>query len=161
MTLSVGFNHVAMVTKDIDRLSRFYSEVFEAETVWSGETPLRGGLPHAFIELNPTTAIHAFELPEEHVDGLRGELLARGRVDHFALSVPDESSLEKVRARLVEGGYSPGTITRFGSVVSLYFEDPDGLPCEVCTLAEGSRGFADCAPPEPGDPFWSRNESQS
>lgn len=158
MALPIGFNHVAMLTKDLNRLSRFYSEVFEAETVWSGKTPLRGGTPHAFIELNPTTAIHAFELPEEHVDRTRGELLERGRLDHFALSVPNEAVLEKLRARLVDGGYSPGTITRFGSVISLYFEDPDGLPCEVCCLAEGSRGFADCAPPEPGDPFWSRNE---
>ncbi|MDP9068984.1 MAG: VOC family protein [Actinomycetota bacterium] len=161
MSLPIGFNHVAIVTKDLDRLGRFYSEVFEAETVWSGETPLRGGIPHAFIELNPTTAIHAFELPEEHVDGLGGELLARGRVDHFALSVPDGSLLEKLRARLVEGGYSPGTISRFGSVISLYFEDPDGMPCEVCCLAAGSRGFADCAAPEPSDPFWSRNDSDS
>lgn len=160
MTLPIGFNHVAVLTKDLDRLSRFYSDVFEAQTVWSGETPLRGGLPHALIELNRTTAIHAFELPEEHVDGLSGELLARGRVDHFALSVPDESLLEKLQARLVEGGYSPGTVTRFGSVISLYFEDPDGLPCEVCCLAEGTRGFADMAAPEPGDPFWSRNQGQ-
>ena len=161
MTLTVGINHIAILTKDLARLSRFYKEIFGAETVWSGKTPLRGGTRHAFIELNPTTAIHAFELPEEHIDGLGGDLLERGRVDHFSLSVPDESQLEKLRALLVEGGYSPGTITRFGAVISLYFEDPDGLPCEVCCLAEGSRGFADSAAPEPGDPFWSRNEAGS
>lgn len=159
MSLVDGFNHVAVMTKDIDRLSRFYSDVFEAETVWDGETPLDGGTRHSFIELGPTTAIHAFELGDERVDAMEGRLLARGRVDHVALSVPDESVLEKVRTRLVEGGYSGGTITKFGSIISLYFEDPDGLPCEVCCLAEGSRGFADCAAPEPGDPFWSRNKN--
>lgn len=158
MTITVGINHIAILTKDLERLSRFYREIFSAETVSRGNTPLRGGTRHAFIELNPTTAIHAFELPEEHIDGLGGDLLERGRVDHFALSVPDEAQLEKLRGRLVEGGYSPGTITRFGAVISLYFEDPDGLPCEVCCLAEGSQGFADSAAPEPGDPFWSRNE---
>lgn len=159
MALVDGFNHVAVMTKDMDRLSRFYREIFEAETVWDGETPLGGGTRHAFIELTPSTAIHAFELDEQRVDSMAGELLARGRVDHIALSVPDETVLEDVRTRLVEGGHSAGTITRFGAVISLYFEDPDGLPCEVCCLAQGSRGFADSAAPEPGDPFWSRNQN--
>jgi catechol 2,3-dioxygenase-like lactoylglutathione lyase family enzyme len=158
MALVDGFNHVAVLTKDIDRLARFYDEVFEAATVWDGETPLRGGTRHAFIELNPTTALHVFELPDDHIDPMSGKLLERGRVDHVALSVPDESVLEEVRTRLVAGGYSGGTITRFGSVMSLYFEDPDGLPCEVCCLARGSRGFADSAAPEPDDAFWSRNK---
>lgn len=95
MALVDGFNHVAVLTKDIDRLARFYDEVFEAATVWDGETPLRGGTRHAFIELNPTTALHVFELPADHVDAMSGKLLERGRVDHVALSVPDESVLEE------------------------------------------------------------------
>lgn len=160
MGLVDGFNHVAVLTKDLDRLSRFYRDMFEVETVWSGVSPLREGTRHALFELSPASAIHAFEFPEPHVDGFVGGLFERGRVDHIALSVPDEAVLARVRDRLVEGGYCDGTITRFGSVVSLYFEDPDGLPCEVCYLEQGSRGFADLSAPSAESTFWQRNESQ-
>lgn len=55
---------------------------------------------------------------------------------------------------------STGDIQRFGSVISLYFEDPDGMACEVACLEEG-KGFAQTSPPPPDSPFWQRQRSDS
>ena len=34
MPLSTGFNHIATLTPDLDRLVRFYTDVFEAEVIF-------------------------------------------------------------------------------------------------------------------------------
>ena len=52
-------------------------------------------------------------------------------------------ALEEVRQRLMRLGASDGTVTDFGSSLSVFFRDPDGLEAEVvwdkdaAALAEG------------------------
>lgn len=155
MSLLDGFNHVATITANLDRLIQFYEDVFDVVAVYDAHMPGGPRYRHAMLELTPTCALHAFEVPENNIHQVGNEMFNRGRVDHIALSVADETVLQEVRTRLVAAGASNGTIQRFGSVISLYFEDPDGMGCEVACLEEG-RGFAETGPPGPDDPFWER-----
>lgn len=60
-------------------------------------------------------------------------MFARGRVDHFGVTVPRAAALEEVRQRLLaEGdGTTDGEIRDFGALYSLHFVDPDGVGVEV------------------------------
>jgi predicted lactoylglutathione lyase len=58
----------------------------------------------------------------------------RGRVDHLALNVEDHDDFERLGRRLVEVGASTGEVTDFGAILSIGFEDPDGLACELCWM---------------------------
>lgn len=128
-----GFQHVATVTNDLDRLMGFYEEVFDAETRLV--LPIGDEAPatrHALIELSPGVVLHPFERPTEDLDQWGIDILERGRLDHFAIRAADEEGFEKLRERLVARGASDGTITDFGPMQSVGFDDPDGTRLEVC-----------------------------
>lgn len=129
--LTKGFNHVAIVSKDFDRLADFYRHTFGVEA-FGIEEETRNGLTlrHGFLRLGPTSAVHVFEFPEAPTMSLSTEFFHRGRVDHVAIEAADEDAFEAGRQRLVEAGASTGEIQDWGVVKSVYFEDPDGLPCE-------------------------------
>ncbi len=38
---------------------------------------------------------------------------------------------DEIRARLMAGGATDGTVTDFGRKLSLFFRDPDRMECEV------------------------------
>lgn len=160
MSLLEGFNHIATVTSDLDRLIAFYEETFEVSLVLDTRMPAGPRYRHAMLELTPTCALHAFEVPEENLVHVGNQMFKRGRVDHMALSVADETVLEEVAHRLKAAGASAGEIQRFGSVLSVYFEDPDGMACEVACLERG-RTFAETAPPPPDSAFWRRQDAGS
>jgi catechol-2,3-dioxygenase len=58
-------------------------------------------------------------------------MFGRGRLDHFGLNASSREALEEVRQRLIRLGASDGTVTDFGSSLSVFFRDPDGLEAEV------------------------------
>ena len=55
----------------------------------------------------------------------------RGRIDHFGLNASSRETFEHVRVRLMQLGASDGTITDFGTTLSVFFRDPDGLEAEA------------------------------
>ena len=130
MPLTTGFNHVATVTTDIDRLASFYEAVFEVTTSPIDKMPHPPWLRHAFLAVGSDTVIHAVEDPGAG-EMFPGQIGRRGPVDHLALNVSDKATLEAVRERLVAQGSCDGTITNFGRILSLFFRDPDGMECEV------------------------------
>lgn len=134
--LLAGFNHVATVTRDMDRLIRFYEEVFDAKPVFDLVAP---GLElrHVGIDLGGAF-LHAWEAAEERTGSFPSAMFRRGRLDHLALAARDESSLEQLRQRLVAHGACNGDITDFGSILSVWFMDPDGMELEVCCLKGGA-----------------------
>jgi catechol 2,3-dioxygenase-like lactoylglutathione lyase family enzyme len=136
MPLTDGFNHVATVTTDIDRLALFYENVFEVTTSPLNKMPHPPWLRHAFLAVGSDTVIHAVEDPNAGAM-FPGQIGRRGPVDHLALNVHDKATLEAVRERLVAQGASSGTITDFGRILSVFFRDPDGMECEVaCRKSE-------------------------
>lgn len=130
-----GFHHVATVTRDMERLIRFYEEVFDATLVFDLVAP---GLELRHVGLDVGGAfVHAWEAPEEHTGSFPAEMFRRGRLDHLALAARDEEALETLRQRLVEHGACEGNISDFGSILSVWFTDPDGMELEVCCFKAG------------------------
>jgi len=133
---TVGFNHVATVTPDLDRLTAFYVEVFGATKVF--EMDAKPDHPRMIIlDLGGGAALNAFEAPEDEIIGERTKQGGRGPIDHFALAVDSLATLESVRDRLEAAGADIGEIQRLGSEWSLFFRDPDGMELEVCCKAAG------------------------
>lgn len=137
-TLVGGFQHVATVTNDLDRLIAFYETIFDARTRLV--LPVGDEAPasrHAIIEIAPGVVLHPFERPGEDLDQWGIDICERGRLDHFAIMARDEEAFEELRRRLVSHGASDGTVTDFGAMVSVGFDDPDGTRLEVCATRPG------------------------
>jgi catechol 2,3-dioxygenase-like lactoylglutathione lyase family enzyme len=134
MPVTIGFNHVATVTADLDRLIRFYVDAFGGQV--TSETAATDDHPRmAIIDLGGGTALNAFEVPEESLVGDRRTMGGRGPIDHFGLAVDSRATLEGLRERMVAAGAEIGEIQRLGADWSLFFRDPDGMELEVCAHA--------------------------
>ena len=135
MPLTAGCNHVTIVTKDLDRFVRFYTEIFDAEL---RVDEIDGDLRHVMIDVGEGFCLHPFELPQEgeHAVGLPA-VFQRGHIDHFALNFADAESFETARKRLFEAGATEGRVRDFGVIKILTFTDPDGMECEIALWKDG------------------------
>jgi catechol 2,3-dioxygenase-like lactoylglutathione lyase family enzyme len=128
-----GFNHVAVLTRDSQRLHRFYIEAFGASVSrdTSGEGD-QSGVRLSFINIGPAHELNVFEIDGNSQADLQTPMFGRGRIDHMALLASSFESFSEIRRRLVALGASDGFVTDFGPLLSVFFRDPDGLECEVC-----------------------------
>src|SRR5688572_22359850 len=113
MTLLTGIHHVATLTADLDRLIAFYRDVFDADVPMD---MTEGGLRHALIDLGGGACLHPFEIEGNRHGPASPATFDRGHMDHLALHVADEATLELLRERLVAAGATDGTLTDFGNV---------------------------------------------
>src|SRR3954468_19491209 len=134
--LTDGFNHVAVITKDADRLLEFYAGVFDA--VQAAE--MFDGPPDEpehkmrlmIIDVGPHSELNVFEMPDNPEADRQTPMFGRGRLDHLALQAQDVDAFDEIRRRLIARGAADEFVTDFGKVLSIFFRDPDGLECEVC-----------------------------
>jgi catechol 2,3-dioxygenase-like lactoylglutathione lyase family enzyme len=77
-----GVNHVAIVTKDTDRLVAFYREVFEAEV--AGRQGFEG-FWLTFISVGETAELNVFEIEGNTEADRQTPMFGRGRIDHVGL----------------------------------------------------------------------------
>jgi catechol 2,3-dioxygenase-like lactoylglutathione lyase family enzyme len=143
-SLVSGLNHVAVMTDDLDRAAAFYVDVFDAELI---DTPAPPGSKATTVRLSATAGLTFLEVPGNPHGTGSTQMLGRGHLDHLALEAPGGAELEELRRRLVAKGASTGEINDYGSMVSVYFVDPDGMGCEVCWIRDPS--FAELHPPVP------------
>ena len=139
MSMLSGVNHIALLTKDMDRFIRFYQEAFDAKVV--RDTPNHGGNPGermVVMSLGGPSAFNVFQVPGNTQAEVQTPMYGRGRIDHFGLNVSSREELEEARQRLIKLGASDGTVTEFGSALSVFFRDPDGLEAEVLWIKDGS-----------------------
>jgi catechol 2,3-dioxygenase-like lactoylglutathione lyase family enzyme len=135
MPLTKGFNHVATLSTDLDRLAKFYADAFEATIVFQMER--EGDHPRMFIlDLGGGAALNAFEVPADEIIGEQRRQGGRGAIDHFALAVDTREELDAMRERIVGAGGDVGEVQRLGGEWSLFFRDIDGMELEVCAKAE-------------------------
>jgi catechol 2,3-dioxygenase-like lactoylglutathione lyase family enzyme len=133
--ISTGFNHVATLTPDMDRLVAFYVKAFGAEVTFEMEA--RDDHPRmTILDVGGGGARNVFEAPADEIVGERRRMGGRGAIDHFAVAVDSRETLEATRDRLQELGADIGEIQRLGDEWSLFFRDPDGMELEVCCKAE-------------------------
>ena len=134
MPTTSGFNHVATLTADLDRLVDFYVAVFDAAV--THEMAARPDHPRMVIlDLGGGSALNVFEVPDDDIIGERRRQGGRGAIDHVGLAVDSRTTLELVKDRLVAAGADIGEIQQLGSMWSLFFRDPDGMELEVCCAA--------------------------
>ena len=126
-----GFNHVAVLTGDTDRLGEFYGGVFEstAEVLEEGD-----GLRVTTVSIGPSAELNVFELPGNTEHERQTPMFGRGRLDHLALEAGSIDAFDEIRHRLMARGATDGFVTDFGPILSLFFRDPDGLEAEVCVV---------------------------
>jgi len=133
--LSTGFNHVATLSTDLDRLAAFYKDAFDADVIFSMEE--EGDHPRMFIiDLGGGAALNAFQVPEEALIGERRRIGGRGAIDHYAVAVDSVETLRTMPDRIVAAGGEVGEIQRLGGEWSLFFRDIDGMELEVCCKAD-------------------------
>jgi catechol 2,3-dioxygenase-like lactoylglutathione lyase family enzyme len=114
-----GLDHYALLTSDVDRTTRFYTEVVGLEVGFRPEMTFQG------------VWLYAGGQPIVHI--IAGKPIAgreTGAVDHLALkAVGDvDSSLDKIKAHGVE--YTMRKLERTG-VTQVFFRDPDGVGVEL------------------------------
>ena len=132
MPITSGFDHVATITADLDRIVSFYQAAFDAEVRF--EMQAEGDHPRMVIlDLGGGSAMNIFEMPAESIVGDRTRIGGRGPVDHYGIAVPTRADLETVERRLHDLGTDTGEIQALGDTWSLFFRDPDGMELEVCT----------------------------
>ena len=130
-----GINHVAVLTKDTDRLVAFYADVFGA-TVFAtrSEAP---GVKLTFLDVGPATQLNVFEIDGNAEADRHTPMFGRGPIDHMGLQAKDKAAFDTIRTRLMERGATDGFVTDFGGALSVFFRDPDGLEGEVCLHVPG------------------------
>ena len=126
-----GMNHIAVISKDSERLKAFYAKVFDAEvepTRPHGDDP---GETMTNIRIGPHTMLNVFTIEGNPEPDRQTPMWGRGRLDHFGLQAASRQGFDTITDRLVEQGASDGTVNDFGSMLSVFFRDPDGLEGEV------------------------------
>lgn len=130
---TVGIHHVAVLTHDLHELKDFYAQAFGSRVL--AHLPRDGPIArHALLDVGGGF-LHLMEVPGATI--VDSGMFERGRLDHLALSVPDERSLREARDSLVRLGASAGEITDFGVALSVHFRDPGGMDGEVCWTKGG------------------------
>ena len=130
MTRLNGFQHVALLTNDAERLHAFYRDVFDAEVIRTND--LHPGATLSFIDLGGGADFNVFEIEGNTEAQRQTPMFGRGRLDHVGLRAESLESFETIRDRLIDKGASDGFVTDFGPMLSIFFTDPDGLEGEVC-----------------------------
>src|SRR5215471_14596131 len=131
-TLLDGVNHIALLTRDMDRFIRFYQEVFDAHVVHDHRHHAdHVGERMVIMAIGGQSAFNVFEVPGNTQTHVQTPMFGRGRLDHGGLNARSRETFEHVRTRLMHLGASDGTITDFGASLSVFFRDPDGLEAEV------------------------------
>jgi catechol 2,3-dioxygenase-like lactoylglutathione lyase family enzyme len=145
-TLFDGVNHIALLTRDMDRCMRFDQEVFAAHVVHDNRHHAgHAGERMVMLALGGQSAFHVFEVPGTTQAQMQTPMFGRGRLDHCGLNARSRETFEHARTRRMHVGASDGTMTDFGSALSVFFRDPDGVEADVGwitdpqTLAAGSR----------------------
>ena len=126
-----GVNHIAWISKDVARLGRFYSEVFEAEVGPTRSHGEQSGETMTIIRIGPHTEINVFTIEGNTEPDRQTPMWGRGRIDHFGLQAADADAFAAIREKLIAAGASDGTVNDFGGALSMFFRDPDGLEGEV------------------------------
>jgi len=135
-----GFNHVATITNDTERLHAFYREVFDATVLRDGaELPGGEGPRLSVIRIGPFSELNVFQIDGNAEADRQTPMFGRGRLDHLAVQAASLDAFDTIRDRLVARGASDGFVTDFGQILSVFFRDPDGMECEVCVENPGAR----------------------
>lgn len=128
--MPVELDHIALNVMDVERLLRFYADIFSLETERVAEWR-EGKVPFPSLRLNGHTIIDFFPTRAEE---LKAKDL-KGPLNHFCFAVTSstfDSAQERVHAL---GGEVVGEPRQLwgarGMALSRYYKDPEGNTFEV------------------------------
>ncbi len=134
----MGFHHVAMATRDMAAIHRFYADVlgFELVKVEIARTPTEGWAKHFFYdtgngELLAFWELHDAALPQEFPTGLSQAAGLPDWVNHLAFGARDRAELEMRAKQWLEAGFDVLDIDHRWCH-SVYTKDPNGTLVEFC-----------------------------
>jgi catechol 2,3-dioxygenase-like lactoylglutathione lyase family enzyme len=127
-----GLNHLALITTDLDRTTRFWHEVMGAPLVATiGTDDFR----HYFFDVGGGGCVAFFEyrgVELEHLAKPAGIPDPKAlQFDHLSLDLPDEDAVLGLRQRLVDHGCEVTDVIDHGLMRSIYFTDPNGIAMEA------------------------------
>jgi catechol 2,3-dioxygenase-like lactoylglutathione lyase family enzyme len=125
-----GVNHVAVLSKDANRLLAFYHEVFDVAVSHAARTS--PGMTLSFVDIGEHTKLNVFEIEGNAEADRQTPVFGRGRLDHVGLHAVSLDAFETIRARLLSRNATDGFVRDVGPMLTLSFTDPDGLEGEVC-----------------------------
>ena len=100
-TLLDGVNHIALLTRDMDRFIRFYQEAFDATVVHDNRNHAgHVGERMVIMALGGQSAFNVFEVPGNTQAHVQTPMFGRGRLDYFGLNARSRETFEHVRTRL-------------------------------------------------------------
>src|SRR5580704_17743503 len=111
-----GVNHIAWISRDVDRLGRFYERVFDA--VVGPTRPHGPGETMTVIDIGATTQLNVFVIDGNTEADRQTPMWGRGRIDHIGLTAASQEAFETIRSRLVDAGASDGAVNDFGEALS-------------------------------------------
>jgi catechol 2,3-dioxygenase-like lactoylglutathione lyase family enzyme len=118
-----------VLTRDTERLSRFYTDVFDAPPARTIEQ--QNGFKLSLIDIGDGRELNVFEIDDNDEAQRQTPMFGRGRLDHVGLQASSLEAFEEIRRRLMACGAADDFVTDFGPMFSLFFVDPDGLEGEV------------------------------
>jgi catechol 2,3-dioxygenase-like lactoylglutathione lyase family enzyme len=148
-------NHAAWVTHDVEATAEFYTHIMGMElatTIVDDHVPSTGdAFPyfHIFFRMQDGSTIAFFEapgLPPRPAPTHPGYEV----FDHIALQAADRNDVLRWHEWLTANGIEViGPIDHNGTILSIYFHDPNGLRLEITTPVDPdwnrhtARGYAD------------------
>lgn len=134
----MGFHHLAVATRDIAAIDRFYSEAmgFELVRVEIAKTPEGGWAKHFFYDTGDGDMmafweLHDESLPADFPTSLSEAAGLPGWTNHYAFRCPDAADLESKLARWIGAGLDAVEIDHHWCR-SIYTADPNGTTVEWC-----------------------------
>jgi catechol 2,3-dioxygenase-like lactoylglutathione lyase family enzyme len=142
-----GINHLALVTRDMDKTVRFYRDILGMPLVatigrYEGDVRFR----HYFFEIGPGHTLAFFEWPDAEIEEFNkpAGLPASGRIqfDHVSFNVADEAALLDLQRRLRAHGVEVTRVVDHRFLKSIYFTDPNGISLEASYWVKDPTGIA-------------------
>jgi catechol 2,3-dioxygenase-like lactoylglutathione lyase family enzyme len=132
-----GINHLAMVTKDMDKTIRFWRDLLGMRLVAGLGKP---GYRHYFFEISESDLIAFFEWPnsepvqeKDHGYPVNGPVV----FDHISFGVETEQDLWEIKDKLAAADFWVSEAVDHGFIHSVYAFDPNGIPIEFSWSVQG------------------------
>lgn len=134
----MAYHHLAVVTRDMKAIDRFYREVmgFDLRKVEVAPTPVGGFAKHFFYEIEPDRFIAFWELHGDAFAHVKDTGLSTAAglpewVNHISFHSPSLEHMRERRDRWLAGGHDVMEIDH-NWCHSVYTRDPNGTLVEYC-----------------------------
>lgn len=121
-----GVNHLALVSSNMDRTVRFYTQVLGLKLVRAQRNDDDPNSRHYFFALGGGNRLAFFDFP-----GSQAGKVGTGTMHHVAFSVGSPAELEELQRRLRTKGVEVSPVVDHDFIHSIYFRDPDGILLEA------------------------------